>query len=213
MTDEESDSLSKSLSRLLAAQRAMKDIGTYSLEELTIEQAQQIATVSVGQPVFLNSLKTLSPEVARALGNEHIALALNGLETLGVETAEALLCCPKRNLFLNGLKDISVALVDALDDRHNVLGLNGLKRLSDDVAEALNSHGGEQLTLKGLREISYKAASSLFYSDFASLSLIGLEQDGVTFEAYELLRFCERNIEFPDCFSRWDYGDPDESLE
>lgn len=211
MPDDEHDRIERKLSRLLAAQRAMPSQETDSLEELSIEQAQRIASLRSGTPIYLNSLKTLSPEVAQALGNEHTALALNGLKKLEVETAKALLPCEKRNLFLNGLESISVELVDALDGRHDFLGLNGLTTISDDVAKALQCHRGSGLSLKGLREISVEAATCLFYSDFASLSLIGLKQDGVTFEAWETLRGeWERDIEFPDDWDYWDYVERDE---
>lgn len=172
----------------------MTDQESDSLVELTIEQAELLARSRVGQPIFLNSLRSLPPEVARALhGNAHgkcTTICLNGPRKISADVADELRWCASHGLILDGLET-----------------------LSEEVAEELSGHDGRWLSLNGVKSMSAAVARYFAMTQLESVSLTGLEQNGVPFEAWEILEEAYGGLDLPEMFSCWDYGDDPEKIE
>jgi hypothetical protein len=128
----------------------------YKLPTLHSESAAEaLARTHFGEVLDLNAVKSLSPEAARAIagGAGSAYLCLDGLKTLDVEVADALVH-QHVHLSLNGLNKLPVDAAKALarcsmvSDRVStewgMLSLNGLESLPVEVAAALVGHGNNQ---------------------------------------------------------------------
>jgi tetratricopeptide (TPR) repeat protein len=108
----------------------------------------------------LPGLKTLSRDGALSLsGHSGGTLALDGLASLDVETAEQL-ANHQGTLSLNGLESLSTDAATALCKSNNSLSLNGLVQLSDDLAEIF-ARRNAPVFLQGVRKASEAAVYSL----------------------------------------------------
>jgi hypothetical protein len=131
-----------------------------SLRFLSPEAARRLAHFKGGF-LSLCGLDEISPGVAAALGEYRgSVLCLNGLAELTPEVAAELSAFPGL-LTLNGIIAISVATAAALVPHRGDLILDGLLHLPDDVAEALSRHDGKSLSLESLRFISDASMKSL----------------------------------------------------
>ena len=129
-----------------------------SVTELSVEVAQVLSQYSKGD-LRLPRVKTITPEVAKALAQTKVTLSL-GLTTITPEVARALATRPKGMLALDALREISVEVARELAKFRGKLTLNGLRTLSREVAIELAKHVGK-FTLFGLTEISDEAAEAL----------------------------------------------------
>jgi hypothetical protein len=132
-----------------------------SVTELSVEVAQVLSQYSKGD-LRLNRVRTITPEVARALapqGKKGVTLWL-GLTTITPEVAKALAAHSRGMLALNALDKISVEVARELAQFRGKLTLNGLTTLSPEVARELAKHS-TKFTLFGLAEISDEAAAAL----------------------------------------------------
>lgn len=132
-----------------------------SVTELSVEVAQILSQFSKGD-LRLNRVRTITPEVARALapqGKKGVTLWL-GLTTITPEVAKALAAHSRGMLALNALDKISVEVASELAQFRGKLALNGLRTLSREVAIELAKHRSK-FTLFGLTEISDEAAEAL----------------------------------------------------
>ncbi len=131
-----------------------------SLKFLSPESARRLARFKGGY-LSLCGLVEISPEVAVALaGYQGSVLSLNGLADLTPEVAAELSAFPGL-LALNGVMAISVATAVALAPHRGDLILDGLLHLPADVAEALSKHEGKSLSFESLRFMSDAAAKAL----------------------------------------------------
>lgn len=132
-----------------------------SVTELSVEVAQILSQFSKGD-LRLNRVRTITPEVARALapqGKKGVTLWL-GLTTITPEVAKSLAAHSRGMLALNALDKITVEVARELAQFRGKLTLNGLRALSPEVARELAKHRSK-FTLFGLMEISAEAAEAL----------------------------------------------------
>ena len=132
-----------------------------SVTELSVEVAQILSQFSKGD-LRLNRVRTITPEVARALapqGKKGVTLWL-GLTTITPEVAKALAAHSRGMLALNALDKIPVEVARELAQFRGKLTLNGLTTLSPEVARELAKHRSK-FTLFGLMEVSDEAAEAL----------------------------------------------------
>lgn len=106
------------------------------ITQLNLEQAEQLVRDHCGDALYLDSLTTLSDDVARVLAKH------NG------------------NLYLAGLSSLSDEVAKALAQHMGCLYLTGLSTLSDDAAKLLAQHKGK-VYLDGLTLEAHPSASQL----------------------------------------------------
>jgi len=109
--------------------------------ELSVEVAQVLSQFNKGD-LRLNRVRTITPEVARALapqGKKGVTLWL-GLTTITPEVAKELAAHSRGMLALNNLDKISVEVARELAQFRGKLTLNGLTTLSLEVARELAKH-------------------------------------------------------------------------
>jgi mono/diheme cytochrome c family protein len=115
----------------------------------------------------LPALKSLSPELAKALAKTRGALVLNGLTTLSDDAAAALANDQHRGgLHLNGLTALSPDAARAVCKREGDLYLNGLTAIPDQTLKALAEHKSPGYArpvvyLNGLTTLSDEGAAVL----------------------------------------------------
>jgi len=131
-----------------------------SLKFLSPEAARRLARFKGGF-LSLCGLVEISPEIANALAEYRgSVLSLNGLTNLAPEVA-AELSAFHGLLVLNGVMAISVATAAALVPHRGDLILDGLIHLPVEVAEALSKHEGKSLSLESLRFMSDATSKAL----------------------------------------------------
>ncbi len=131
-----------------------------SLKFLSPESARRLARFKGGF-LSLCGLEEISPEVAAALAEYRgSVLSLNGLADLTPEVAAELSRFPGL-LTLNGIQTLSVATAAALVPHRGDLILDGVIHLPVEVAEALSKYEGKSLSLESLRFMSDAAAKAL----------------------------------------------------
>lgn len=136
-------------------------VSVVGVTELSVEAAQVLSQFSKGD-LRLNRVRTITPEVARALapqGKKGVTLWL-GLTTITPEVAKALAAHSRGMLALNGLDDVSTDVASELAKFRGKLTLNGLRSLSRETAVELANHRSK-FTLFGLTEISDDVAEAL----------------------------------------------------
>ena len=94
--------------------------------------------------------------MATALSHHQGWLSLNGLDSITPEAAQALAAFQGTNLDLNSIQTLDIETAEALAETRpsNQLSLNGLQTLSPEVASALVSGGHRHLSLQGLDTLS-----------------------------------------------------------
>ena len=142
------------------------------LTELSPALAAALATNNKNV-LWLNGLKTLSPDVARELAGHQGDLGLMGLESLDRGTATLL--AGHRGALHLGLKRLPPEVAHGLARHHQALQCDQLEALDPRAAAAL-TRGPETLSFNGLREIDAETARALaahdgtvFLSGLASL--------------------------------------------
>lgn len=131
-----------------------------SLRFISPEAARRLARFKGGF-LSLCGLVEISPEVAAAIAEYRgSVLSLNGLADLTPKVAAELSAFPSL-LTLNGIQTLSVATAVALAPHRGDLILDGLIHLPEDVAEALSRHDGKSLSLESLRFMSDAASKAL----------------------------------------------------
>jgi hypothetical protein len=131
-----------------------------SLRFLSPEAARRLARFKGGF-LSLCGLEEISPEVAAAIAEYRgSVLSLNGLTDLTPQVAAELSAFPGL-LILNGIQTLSVAPAAALAPHRGDLILDGVIHLPEDVAEALSKHEGKSLSLESLRFMSNSTAKAL----------------------------------------------------
>lgn len=135
----------------------------------------------------LSHVSEMSPEVAVELAAlpPRTALLLNGLKSIGADTAEAIARSRCRQLSLNGLTEMSPAVATALagytgdPEAHSLfvsqLNLDGIKHLPPTVLAVLGDARAGLLTLNGLANIDADGVRSLRKFRGVLVSLSGLE--------------------------------------
>jgi hypothetical protein len=113
------------------------------LSELPVAVALALSKVNPSKfeenRLYLRGLKTLQPDVAKALARCTATIDLSGLPSISDEAAAALgehAGC----LYLDGLLELSENAATGLARQKGKLRLNGIKTVSDAVATALISH-------------------------------------------------------------------------
>ena len=110
------------------------------LEKLNLIQAQAIAENS--SRMYLNGLKTLSPEIAKNIFSNGYAYAeFNGLEEISPESALYMRdSFDNSRLMLNGLKEIPSEVVKVLmsKERSGEIYLGGVTSISDEVVRTIS---------------------------------------------------------------------------
>jgi len=142
-----------------------------SLEKLDVQAAKALSN----RPGYLRlwGLKTLTPEVAAALGS-HAGqdLELSGIREISPEVARAL-AGGKRWAVELGLKSISVEVAAELATFQGELFLSDLETLSNEAASAFRSHGS-YLDL-GKAKISAEVAETLLLHD-GDIGMMGVKR-------------------------------------
>ena len=175
---------------------------TNKIESLTPEQAQKLAKeflgtqaefkiesgfgfgwgkVPVSNCLPLNGLKSLDVETAKALVSYRKGpLLLNGLITLDVPTAKALAGFTGQRLFLAGLTTLDADIAKALAEfEGKALYLNGLTTLNADTARLLAQFKAQWLYLDGLTTLDTNTAKAI--AGFKGCKGVsGLSLDGLT---------------------------------
>lgn len=150
-----------------------------TLPRLSSESAKALATREDGgravYALHLGGLKSLDPEVAKALAGFRGSLWLDGLTSLSPETARGLAAHKGCSISLDGLRSLSDEAGRALaSHRGDSLSLDGLKVLTPAVARALAQYKGNQLGLNGVRTLCDEAATALLMRHAGWLALNGL---------------------------------------
>ena len=119
---------------------------------------------SIGPGYFtfgFNHLKVVTPKVINALADQAEGRHndLNGLTSLSVEVAEALVKL-QGDMNLNSLESLSPEVAEVLATHKGSLMLNGLRSLSPEAAETLAKHEGI-VSLEGLTELTTQSAELL----------------------------------------------------
>jgi serine/threonine protein kinase len=133
--------------------------GVREITELSAERARELVALELPD-LSLDSLATMTPEVAGILTTHEGGLSLKGLRRLGDDVAAAL----SRHagaLSLDGLETLTPTAAERLAAHESFLYLDGITSLSDAAAAALSRHSGPLLSLAALSEISPDAARSL----------------------------------------------------
>jgi hypothetical protein len=108
----------------------------------------------------LDGLKTLSPELARAIARHPGNISLGGLQEFTPDAARELTGCRWGCLVLRGLRTLTEQVAALLGDTDVGLILSGLRRLTPGVAAGLaQTRGG--LFLNGVQALSLQAAQAL----------------------------------------------------
>lgn len=132
-----------------------------ALPALSAEAAALLANRPEGGLTF-RGMRSLSPEVARALVPTRGPLGLDGLESISAEVAAPLAAYRGPVLSLAGLTSLSAETAAALTtcptwDGH----LSSIRTLPVETARVLARHRGQQLVLAGLTTISPEAIEAL----------------------------------------------------
>ena len=144
----------------VVAQSGLDPLYLDSLKFLSPEAARRLARFKGGF-LSLCGLVEISPEVAAAIAEYRgSVLSLSGLTDLAPEVAAELSAFPSL-LTLNGIQTLTVATAVALAPQRGDLILDGLLHLPEDVAEALSQHEGKSLSLESLRFMSDAAAKAM----------------------------------------------------
>lgn len=163
--------LTVELAREFAASTA-----TLSFGGLTSVMPEAIEALAAGKPhpqyeqfgrrtrdfsgLQLDGLKTLTPELARAIGSHPGNISLGGLQELTPDAARELAGCRWGFLVLRGLQALTEQRAALLGDTEAGLILSGLRRLTPGMATGLaQTRGG--LFLNGVQAISLQAAQAL----------------------------------------------------
>lgn len=139
---------------------------------ISIVEAQELVSKSsIKMGVVLDHVTQIDQELAQVLSKSKGLLSLNGLRTLDLESAKALMSGESSGLRLNGLVEISPEVAKVIS-KAGYLELNNLK---PDLAvyQAFENRTG-RLMLNGVEEIDLQAASTLTKARYP-LDLNGLK--------------------------------------
>ncbi|MCE9568023.1 MAG: DUF1588 domain-containing protein [Planctomycetes bacterium] len=151
-----------------AARSLARHYGELSLNGLTSlsDEAGVALAKHTGGRLYLKAVKSLSPDVAKALaqrkgGGPSNQVRLDGLESLSVEAAAALAEMHGHNWDgrLPAMKTIPEDVARALAKRPGGLSLEGLTSLSDEAAKALGGKLGGNLP--GLTSLTVESAKAI----------------------------------------------------
>jgi hypothetical protein len=109
----------------------------------------------------LDSLTTISDDVASELSKYQGCLGLNGLKTLSDDAVDFLSNYRGGYLQLDGLESLPDQHVRKLCSVGGALSLNGLSELTEESAKAFGQFKGDYLSLDGITALTHKAAESL----------------------------------------------------
>ena len=174
---------SKHATKAVKQRKGFLDLAT--LPRLSSESAKALATREDGgravYALHLGGLKSLDPEVAKALAGFRGSLWLDGLTSLSPETARGLAAHKGCSISLDGLRSLSDEACRALaSHRGDSLSLDGLKVLAPAVARALAQYKGNQIGLNGVRTLCDEAATALLMRHAGWLALNGLTSLSLT---------------------------------
>lgn len=172
-----------------------------TLVELDVETARKVVATVTGDDewLWLNSLSSLSAEVAEVLiqapcglvfdqveslpedvmevlARHQHSLSLDGLVSLG-EAAAGLLVSHSQLIYLNGLTDLELPVAEILAQRSGPIVMGGISTLSDEVAQALANT--EALLQLGLCETVNSPGNLALLTKLASQD-VDLSLDGIT---------------------------------
>jgi hypothetical protein len=122
------------------------------ISELSEEQAHALVGLRLDD-LPLDSLSSLSADVARILTRQDGGLALNGLVSLADDVAEAR-AAHEGVLSLDGLTTLTPSLAERLAKHESLLYLDGVTELSQAAAAALAKHAGPMLSLTSLSQFT-----------------------------------------------------------
>jgi hypothetical protein len=179
--------MSPEVARVLATHNGHLSLG--GIRQLSVDVAEALTK---GRPntdmtsLTLDGLFDLSPEIATALAQCRGPLSLSGLQSLSLETANALASSPRKPyntsffngalgnwLTLNGLDEVEPSVIACLRSAGWEVSLDGLKDLSPEVAAELAKQSGV-ISLNGVTNLSPAAAKALTSND-KGLALKGLK--------------------------------------
>lgn len=109
------------------------------LTSISVEVAEELAKSE--DWLYLEGLKHITPEVARALSKTSGGVVLSGLTSLSPEVAEQLAKIEK-TIYLDGLKSLSPRSARALASHKGLLSLGGLTACDEELTSALLAHEG-----------------------------------------------------------------------
>ena len=157
----------------------VEDLDLNNIKYFSLNDAKDLAKWK-GHTVYLNGLKTLTPEIALALvewGESYLSnLYLDGLTLLSVETAQALAKWGGSTFSLNGLQTLSREAAYELSKWNGFrLSLDGLEIFSIESAHALANWRGADLSFNGLTTLTPDLAKEIIVCSTAVLEFNGLK--------------------------------------
>lgn len=152
---------------VIEAQQLIKTFknGIVELESLATLSPEVAAVLAQHEWVRINGLKTLSREAAECFvrkdgDNGGYELAFDGLESLTPQVAAALARTGRKTVSLRGVRKLDAATAASLAGTNSKLDLSGLNELTVEVAAALANHKND-LRLNGLKNLTPDAAKAI----------------------------------------------------
>ena len=134
---------------------------------LTLSLAAAQALAKATWPLILHQVRSISDEVADALGEHQGSLTFHNLESVSDNAVACLSRSAESPLYLNGVRTLSATACGHLAKIEHILHLEDLTELSDEAFAELEAYKGGLLNLSGLTSLSENAAASIAQMEYS----------------------------------------------